>query len=292
MGLIPSAVAFLAMVIVTASTATLAIKQDAEILAAIALTGGFATPLLLSTGQNREIQLFSYVALLSAASVALVVFKPWRRLLVLSYAGTLVLYIAWYAEYYRRNEFAATFAFATIFFAIFAVAPLVSKTPEGAVSLPYLPAALTFINTGVYFLQAYAMVEEIDKLAMAWFALALAAVHIGLSRIIGRREPANAEMLRLLHLALAVALITIAIPIRLDGHWITVGWLVEAGVLLWVADRIGARFLHYLAAAALALGVVRLLAFDNFEVDTVLLNSRMATYLLAMAVLALLAWFS
>lgn len=89
-GLVPSGVAFLAMVIVTGSTATLAVKQDAEILAAIALTGGFATPLLLSTGQNREIQLFSYVALLSAASVALVAFKPWRRLLVLSYAGTLV----------------------------------------------------------------------------------------------------------------------------------------------------------------------------------------------------------
>jgi uncharacterized membrane protein len=99
-------------------------------------------------------------------------------------------------------------------------------------------------------------------------------------------------MLRLLHLALAVALITIAIPIRLDGHWITVGWLVEAGVLLWVADRIGARFLHYLAVVALGLGVVRLLLIDNFTVDTLLLNSRMATYILAMAVLALLAWFS
>lgn len=291
-GLIPSGVAFLAMVIVTGSTAILAIKQDAEILAAIALTGGFTTPLLLSTGQNREIQLFFYVALLSAASVALVAFRPWRRLLILSYAGMLVLYIAWYAEYYRRSEFTVTFAFATIFFAIFAVAPLVSKAPEGAVSLPFLSAALIFINTGVYFLQAYAMVEEIDKLAMAWFALALAGVHIGLSRIISRREPANAEAMRLLHLALAVALITIAIPIRLDGHWITVGWLVEAGVLLWVADRIGARFLHYLAAGALALGVVRLLGFDNFQVDTLLLNSRMATYLLAMALLALLAWFS
>lgn len=292
-GLIPSAVAFLAMAMVTASTAALSIKQDAEILAAVALTGGFATPLLLSTGQNREIQLFSYVALLSAASGVLVAFKPWRRLLVLSYAGTLVLYIAWYAEYYRRNEFAATLAFATIFFAIFAVAPLVAKTPEETGSLPYLAGLIVFLNTGVYFLQAYAMFEEIDKLSMAWFALALAAVHIGLSRIIitGRREPAHAEALRLLHLALAVVLITMAIPIRLDGHWITMGWLVEAGVLLWVADRIGARFLHYLAAAALALGVVRLLAFDNFQVSTLLLNSRMATYLLAMVVLALLAWF-
>ena len=289
--LIPSPVAFLAMVIVTASTAMLAIKQDAEILAAIALAGGFSTPLLLSTGQNHEVELFSYVALLCAASVALVAVKPWRRLLILSYAGMLVLYVGWYSEFYRRPEFAVTLLFATIFFAIFAVAPLVSRVPEGS-SLLYLPAALTLINTGVYFLQAYAMVDEIDKLAMAWFALALAAVHIGLSRIVRRQQPADAEMLRLLHLALAVALITIAIPIRLDGHWITVGWLVEAGVLLWVANRIGARFLHYLAVVTLALGVARLLLIDNFKVDTLLLNSRMVTYILAMAVLALLAWFS
>jgi len=57
--LIPSPVAFLAMVIVTGSTAMLAIKQDAEIMAAVALAGGFTTPLLLSTGQNREVALFS-----------------------------------------------------------------------------------------------------------------------------------------------------------------------------------------------------------------------------------------
>jgi uncharacterized membrane protein len=291
-GLIPGSVAFLAMIIVTGSTAALAIKQDAEILAALALGGGYSTPLLVSTGQNHEVVLFSYVTLLSVASVGLVGYKPWRRLLILSYAGLLLLYIGWYTEYYRRDEFAVTFIFATIFFGIFALAPLVSKAPEGDVAQFRLAAALTFINTGVYFLQAYFMFEAIDKLDMAWFALALAAVHIGLSRIISPQQPENSETLRLLHLALAVALITVAIPIRLDGHWITVGWLVEAGVLLWVADRIGSHLLHYLAACALGLGVVRLLVVDNFQVETLLLNSRMATYFLAMAVLALLAWFS
>jgi uncharacterized membrane protein len=290
--LIPSPVAFLAMVIITAATATLAIKQDAEILAALALTGGFATPLLLSTEQNREVELFSYIALLGVASVALVMLKPWRRLVLGSYSGTLLLYIAWYSEYYRRNEFAVTFVFATVFFAIFVAATLLAKIPENASTVPFLMIALTLINSVVYFLQAYAMVDEIDKQAMAWFALALAGVHIGLSRIIARQETPNLEPLRLLHLTLAVVLITIAIPIRLDGHWITVGWLVEAGVLVWLADRIGSRLIHYLSAVALALGVARLLAIDNFVINTLLLNARMGIYVLAIAVLALLAHFS
>src|SRR2546422_774468 len=62
--LIPSAVAFVAMVIVTAATIALALSQDAELLAGFALIGGFATPVLLSTGQNHEVVLFSYVGLL------------------------------------------------------------------------------------------------------------------------------------------------------------------------------------------------------------------------------------
>ncbi len=280
------------MVIVTASTGILAVGQDAEILAALALTGGFSTPLLLSTGKNREIELFSYVAVLCAASVALVWLKPWRRLLLLSYAGMLVLYAGWYTEYYQRSEFRATLSFAAIFFAIFAVAPMVAKAPSGAGFLLHLPAALILFNTGVFFLQGYAMLDEIDKAAAAWFALALAAVHIGLSRVTKRIEVEDAKLLSMLHLALAVALITIAVPIRLDGHWITVGWLLESGMLLWVADRLSVHFLHYLATIALALGVGRLLVVDDFTVPRVLFNARIGTYLLSMAALAALAFYS
>lgn len=291
--LIPSDVAFVAMFIVTASTAVMAVVQDAEILAAFALTGGFSTPLLLSTGQNHEIVLFLYVALLDAATLALVILKPWRRLLLLSYMATLGLYVAWYSTYYDRNQLITTLVFATLFFAIFAVAPIVARKTERGASLSTLPLFLSFVNAGVYFLQAYAMLESVDKTLMAWFALALAALYLFLSNLARDRdpEPEKARKLQLLHLALAVGFITIAIPIRLDGHWITLGWFVEAAVLLWVADRISSDFLAGFALAALALGVVRLLIFDDFYTTTLILNWRMLTYGVAIAVLGLVAWF-
>ena len=59
--LVPASVAFVAMILVTASTITLALTQDAEILAVYAMIGGFSTPALVSTGENHEIILFSYV---------------------------------------------------------------------------------------------------------------------------------------------------------------------------------------------------------------------------------------
>lgn len=294
--LIPSSVAFFMMLLVTASAAAMALAQDAEILAAFALTGGFVTPFLVSTGENREIALFSYVAILDVATLVLVKFKPWRRLLVMSYLGTLALYLGWYSEFYNRTELEVTMAFATLFFAIFAVAPLFTLQPEGEHSFfAAIPAILAFVNAGVYFLEVYGMMEQVDKTSMAWFALALAAVYIFLSRQVHAREltPGTTEILYFLHLAVAIGFITIAIPIRLDAHWITIGWFVEAAVLLWIGNRVKSDFLNAFALGALAMGVVRLLLIDNFvATEQIVFNMRMATYAVAVAVLGIVAWFA
>jgi len=289
--LIPSGVAFTAMLAVTAATAALALAQHAEILAAFALSGAFLTPVLLSTGVNREFELFGYVAILDAATLALVRFKPWRRLLLGSFVGTLVLYVGWYAEYYTRPQLAITITFTTLFFAIFAIAPLLASAGSSPGSVPQLVLIFALVNAVTYFLQVYAMYESVDKTATAWFALALAAVYIGLSRMAAPRYgEAAQEAIRLMHLGLAVALMTVAIPIRLDAHWITIGWLIEAGFLLWLANRIKSDLLNAFAITALALGVVRLIVFDNFNTTTLLFNTRMMTFAVAIAVLGGVVW--
>ena len=290
-GLIPSGVAFVAMFAVTSATAIMALSQDAEILAFFALGGGFSTPLLLSTGQNREVQLFSYLVILNFAMLVLVAIKPWRRLLMLSYVATVLLYIGWYSSFYDRGQLRLTLGFATLFFAIFAIAPLIAGQPENEIAaFSAVPLFLALVNAGVYFLQIYAMYEEIDKNVTAWFALALAAVYIFLSRQMRRQSPGGGVAgLQLLHLALAIGFITIAIPIRLAAHWITIGWFVEAGMLLWVANRIRWEFLNGFAAGVLVLGIARLLLFDNFYSTRLIFNSRMATHAVAIAVLAVVA---
>jgi uncharacterized membrane protein len=102
--------------------------------------------------------------------------------------------------------------------------------------------------------------------------------------------PETARRLGLLHLALAVGFVSVAIPIRLEAHWITIGWFVEAGLLLWVSQRIRSEFLAALSIAALALGVGRLLIFDNFHTEHLIWNARLGTYGVAVAVLGWLAW--
>src|SRR5215470_2539661 len=285
--LIPSAAAFVAMILVTAATVTLALTQDAEILAAFALVGGFSTPVLLSTGQNHEIVLFSYVALLDLAMLVVVRMKPWRRLLVGSFTGTAILYGGWFFAYYRRDERLVTTLFTLIFAAIFAAIPLLTPLTRSrwhagfSVTLTFLP----LVNAGCVFLCLNAMYEN-DTLT--WFSLALAAAYLVLSSQFKRRvgsEPDVVKTINLLHVAIAVAFITIAIPLKLNSHWITLGWLVESAVLLYISVRTNTNFLRYFAAVTLSLGILRLLVWDNFQVQRLLFNARFATYLVAIAIL-------
>jgi uncharacterized membrane protein len=293
--LLPGSMAFIAMVAVTGATAAMALVQDAEILAAFALSGGFTTPILLSTGQNRELVLFSYVATLNIATLAILIFRPWHRLLVLSYVGTLILYVGWYTEFYKQYELGSTLCFATLFFIMYAIAPLVAQRPAGAQErFTIILLFLSLVNAGVYFLQSYLIVSEVSKAEMAWFALGLAAGYLLLAWLSRARvaDRILSRKFQLLHLALAVGFITVAIPIRLDAHWITVGWLVESAALLWVADRIKSDFLNAFAAIALAMSIVRLILIDNFYSTQPILNSRMGVYALAIAVLGMVAWYA
>ena len=63
--LIPAAAAFVLLALVTVVAVLLSIRRDSLFIAVLGLLGGFATPALLSTGENRPIPLFAYLLLLN-----------------------------------------------------------------------------------------------------------------------------------------------------------------------------------------------------------------------------------
>lgn len=296
--LVPASVAFLAMVLVTAFTVVLALRQDAEIIAAFAVAGGFTTPLLLSTGQNREIELFSYIVLLDLGTLILIAFRPWKRLLLGSFVGTVILFVGWYAAFYSRPQLARTLVFATIFFGFFSAAPLLSRNKlssthrfAGHISTTLITVA--FANALVYFFQLVALFDDFPRhqqqSLLAWSALIIAAIYLFLSRELRRQTPTTpdkSELMPLLHIAIATGFLTVAVPLKLDTHWITIGWLVEAAVLLWISQRTNTALLRYFGGAALILAIARLLMFDNFFTQRLFFNARFFTYAVAIAVLA------
>lgn len=286
--LLPSGVVFAFMVVVTALTCGMALVQNAEILAVFAIAGGFSTPVLLSTGENREIALFSYLIVLDIAILALTIAKSWRRISLLGFIGTLGLYTSWYAEFYDRSQLTPTLLFASLFFAIFAAAPFFILRDDPAANTAPL---LALVNGITYFVQGYLMLNPVSSNETAWFALLLASVYLLLVRLSQKAPTTDAtNALRLIHLALAIGLITVAIPIRLEGHTITIGWLVEAAALLWVGGRIRSDVFNWFALIALVLGVLRLLFWDTFAPAQLIFNERMAAYLVAVLVLGFCAY--
>jgi len=290
--LIPASVAFLAMIVVTGSVIAMALAQNAELLAAFGLIGGFSTPVLVSTRQNHEVVLFSYVAILDFAVLVMAIQKPWRRLLWGSFIGTQILFWGWFNDYYSRDQRLTTVIFAVLFAAIFAAIPLASRfersTRFSGVSITLVVVPL--LNAAGFFLALFEMYEN-EKATLTWYALALAAAYLGLSNAFKQRlAAAEGKIINLIHIAVAIAFITIAIPLKLSHHWITMGWLVESAVLLWIAVRTRTDFLRYMAVAALVLGIFRLIAFPMYA-DRLVFNARFATYIIAVAVLGGIVYF-
>src|SRR5258708_4351532 len=292
--LIPVNVAFAAMLVVTACTVIMAVTQDAQLLALYALIGGFSTPVMLSTGQNHEAILFSYVALLDVGLLALAIFKPWRRLLWVSLVRTAILYVGWHIAYYVVSQRPMKVLFTLAFGAIFAAIPVVTSHDQSrlykgpSLTLTLLP----FVNAAGPFLCLFAMYES-QKDILTWYALGLAAFYLLLGSLFKYPSAAPTPatiVVQMLHVSIALAFITVAIPLKLDSHWITIGWLIESAALLWIAVKTKANVVRILAGCTLTLAIVRLVLIDNYQTDRLILNARFLTYLVAIAILGGIVW--
>jgi len=83
------------MILVTAVGGLLAVRHSALIIAVLGLAGGFLTPVLLSTGQDRPIGLFGYLLLLDAGVFYVARKRNWRVLMILSLTGTALYQLLW-----------------------------------------------------------------------------------------------------------------------------------------------------------------------------------------------------
>jgi uncharacterized membrane protein len=107
--------AFLLLVAITAGAAWLADRQKALGLAVMAVGGGFATPFLVGSGQDAQITLFAYDAVLVCGTLFLARRHDWPVLNALSFLLTWFTIAAWASEYYSDAKWRRTEAFLTLF---------------------------------------------------------------------------------------------------------------------------------------------------------------------------------
>jgi uncharacterized membrane protein len=281
--LLPQTVAFVAMIFVTGALLAIAIGRDSQRVALLALLGGFLTPILTSTGQDAQVVLFSYLLILDAGLLVLARARQWRAIEPPAFVFSVAYFWGWYATFYHVAEpLPRTTAFATLFFAVFTALPVIRARATGRVFPEQVAQVL--LNAGNYLLALHSMLWPERRWPLTAAVLALAALHIALTYVLPRVE-GEAPVARMLFAGLALTFVTLAIPIRLTDHWITIAWAVEGAVLMWSGFNARWWFLRVAGCALYAIAVFRLAVVPP-PADAFLLNPRFATFAAVIAAVA------
>jgi uncharacterized membrane protein len=226
-GLIGQLPAFVLMSAVTALAVLLAARHNALTIAVLGLIGGFLTPLLLSTGRDNELGLFSYIALLDAGVLALAYLKSWRSLNHMAFVATVLMFAGWLFTWYALPKLWLTCFFLTLFFLLFsALAVMHNLLPRRRAN--WLDLSLIISSASFYFGTSYELLNDAGyHNLLGSFALLLSAFYVVLYYAAHRANRPD-RLLRLAYLNAAIIFFTLAAAIQLDQYWITIGWAMEA----------------------------------------------------------------
>jgi uncharacterized membrane protein len=253
--------AFALLAAITVLAGGIAVRFDSMLVAVLGIIGGYATPLMLATPGVNMPALFGYVLVLGVGILGMCFWRDWALVNVLSFIGTWGLVIPVLRTHYDDSQFATVFPFVVGFFVVFSTATFLFQIVRGRRSHLFDILAL-LVNAGVFFAVASRMVDAaFGRQWVAVLSLVLAgfyALHVGLML---RRRVVDRDLL-VSFLGLSSLFVTLTMPLALSAEWVTASWAVQAVVMLWMADRLGSRFLRVAACVVLGLVMLRFSFLD------------------------------
>jgi len=286
--IIPPEAAFAGLAAVTGLLIAISLGRNSQRIAALALLGGYATPLLVSTGHDAQVPLFTYLALLNVALVWMVVARDWRTL-SLSFLFSALYGATWYTHFYDATKLVPSLIFATIFFLQFALLPAIVARRRGTL----LPdgVAMALVNAAWYLIVLDRLLYDSHRWVLTAAVLATGAFFIIISSIVPAGTDKSETPARPVFGSIAFAFVTAAIPIRLQGQWIDMAWAVEGALLVWSGLRSDTKWLRWNGIAVLTIVSVYLF-LSPLTADRAFLNGRFATFVVVIAALAAVRYLS
>jgi hypothetical protein len=168
--LVPLAAAFLLMLLTTAAGVALSLRYASEAIAALGFFGGYTTPLLLYTGEDRPWFLLAYILLLGVGALYVARRRHWRWVQGLAFAATAWIYLTGFQSRPERRTVNTVSALA--YYALFAALEPRAILYAAQILAPLALAAIWTPSLGLF----------------AVFTLALAAAGLALAE--RRRLPA------------------------------------------------------------------------------------------------------
>ena len=236
--LIPQILAFAMMLIFTVFTVFAAIKYNRVVIAHIGLIGAYAVPFLLSSGSGRVDILFSYMLIINLGILFISIKRDWKTLHYSAFFFTWLIYGSWFADksFYSslQGYEALGTGFATAFFLIFYGVSLFNNIISKE-KLDKINIILILLNSFIYFGFGYGIFNSNTKLDtyLGLFTLFNAVIHFVVLFFIKSKKLADSTLFYST-LGMVFTFITIAIPIQLDGSWVTLLWIAQGTILFWI----------------------------------------------------------
>jgi uncharacterized membrane protein len=231
-GLFSQASAFVLMLIITVSTVAAAVSYNRQIIAHVGMVGAYSIPFLLSENTGRVDVLFTYIAIINIGILVVSLKKYWRSIHYLAFGVTWVIYLSWHLTRYTADQFNFALGFATLYFLTFYLTFTLYKIITEA-ELSFDNVFLILANSFVYFGVGHAVIDDTYEGA---FAIANAGIHFLFAFALDRFKPFERNAIYFFA-ALMLTFCTIAVPIQLEGRWITLLWITEA-VILFTIGRV------------------------------------------------------
>lgn len=234
----PQLMAFALMVIFTGFTVAAAINYNRVVIANIGLVGAYAVPFLLSDGSGQVQMLFSYMTVINGGILILALKKYWKSLYYSSFGFTWIIYLGWLSTQFEIDQHQnIALIFASIFYIVFYTSFVAYKFINnqkftGATVWLLLANSFIFYGIGYYVISEIENGEEL----LGLFTLANAVVHFIVGVLVQKQKLADKSLLYLV-IGLVLTFLTLAIPVQLDGNWVTILWSLEA-LLLFSIGRI------------------------------------------------------
>jgi uncharacterized membrane protein len=296
--LIPQVLAFAMMVLFTAFTVFASLQYDQKVIAIIGLIGAYGVPFLLSDGSGRVAILFSYMSIVNAGILALAFKKTWKQLYYIAFGFTWVIFAAWYFDRFNVNEHLwLSLTFTTIFFVTFYVVFLSYKLIQGE-SFKFTDIGMILANSFIYFGFGYNSISDHNngELFLGLFTVFNAVLHFVACVVIFKRREATRETFYLVA-GMVLVFLTLAVPVQLEGNWVTVIWAAESALLFWIGRTksfpVFERFSYVLILLTLGSLLDDWKNYDRYTVDQPQYFVRMflnVQFLSSLLVLASMGW--
>lgn len=251
--LLPQTGAFAIMVLTTILSVAVAFWYNRQIIASLGQVAAYAVPLLLSDGSGQLKTLFTYITIINCGLLILSFRKNWKWVYRAAFGITWMMYAFTLLDFpaAQLSKTTALFFLSITFLGFYAVwlSYKIIRKELYAIS----EIVLLLLNALFYFVIGYTVLEDnaSGNTALTLFTLANAAVHLATGILMQQRKLADSSVKWFLF-GQAVVFITLAIPVQLDGSWVTLLWSIEAGILVLVGAR-SARKMYFQVAAILLL---------------------------------------